>query len=76
MIAWTISGLNSWLSHVESCSTLIANSSLNDQKRRLIRKLTKKKQQYDAQHVTLSMNHSFKSQQISNAQGKKCHIFD
>jgi len=32
MIAWTISGLNGWLSHAESCSTLIANSSLNDQK--------------------------------------------
>ena len=67
MIGWTISGS-------ESCSTLIANSSLNDQKSD--QKVDKKKQQYDAQHVTLSMNHGFKSQQTSNAQGKKCHIFN
>ena len=44
--------------------------------RKAIRKLTKKKQQYDAQHVTLSMNQGFKSQQTSNAQGKKFHIFN
>ena len=46
--------------------------------RQAIRKSTKKKQQYDAQHVTLTtgMNHGFKSQQTSNAQEKKCHIFN
>ena len=42
--------------------------------RKAIRKLTKKKQQYDAQHVTLSMNHGFKSQQTSNAQGNVTYL--